>query len=60
MDVSRQENPTYADKVQIDLPSIPRHAQETLAAATLDFIHGILAQAGGREALNKKIAELRL
>ena len=46
--------------IHIDILLIPQYTQETLAAATLDFIHGILAQPGGREALDKKIVELGL
>ena len=46
--------------VKIDVSLIPDYVQERLAAATLEFIMRILSQPGGREALDKKIAELGL
>jgi len=45
-----------ATSVHIDTASIPDHVRDDLAAATLDFIHGILQRPGGREALDAKIA----
>lgn len=44
--------------VHINVSAIPKHTQESLASATLNLLHSILAQPGGREALDKKIAEL--
>lgn len=60
MNVSLQEVSDRDNTVHIDVNSIPKHTQEVLAAATLDLIHGILAQPGGREAMDRKIAELGL
>ena len=41
--------------VHINVAEIPDHARDDLAAATLDFIRGILRQPEGREALDAKI-----
>lgn len=60
MNVSLQEISDRENTVHIDVNSIPKHTQEVLAAATLDLIHGILAQPGGRETLDNKIAEMGL
>ena len=60
MNFSLQEISDRENTVHIDVNSIPNHTQEVLAAATLDLIHGILAQPGGREALDNKIAEMGL
>ena len=38
---------------------IPDFVRDNLAAATLDLIHGILRQPGGREALDAKTAARR-
>lgn len=38
--------------VQIDTAAIPAYMRDRLAAATLDLIHAILQQPGGREALD--------
>ena len=40
--------------IHIDTASIPAHVRDDLAAATLDLIHGILRQPGGREALEAR------
>ena len=42
--------------IHIDTAAIPDGVRDNLAAATLDFIHGILRQPGGREALDARIA----
>ncbi len=41
--------------VHINVAEIPNHARDDLAAATLDFVRGILRQPGGRAALDAKI-----
>ncbi len=41
--------------VHINVAEIPDHARDDLAAATLDFVRGILRQPGGRAALDAKI-----
>ena len=41
--------------VHINVAEIPDHARDDLAAATLDFVRGILHQPGGRAALDAKI-----
>lgn len=43
-------------KVQINIAEIPVSVRNDLAAATLDFIHGILRQPGGREMLDARTA----
>lgn len=40
------------------LDSMSQYQQESLAAAALDLLNGILAQPGGRELLDRKKAEL--
>jgi len=47
------------DEIKIDTSLIPEHVRMHLAAATLDLIHGILRQPGGREALDAKTAARR-
>lgn len=54
-EVSGQEN-----VVNIDVSLIPKHTQEVLACATMDLIRDILAQPGGREAIERKKVELGL
>ena len=44
-----------AAPVHINVAEIPDHARDDLAAATLDFVRGILCQPGGRAALDEKI-----
>ncbi len=41
--------------IHINVAEIPDHARDDLAAATLDFVRGILRQPGGRAALDAKI-----
>ena len=41
--------------IHINVAEIPDHARDDLAAATLDFVRGILRQPGGRAALGAKI-----
>ena len=41
--------------IHINVAEIPDHARDDLAAATLDFVRGILHQPGGRAALDAKI-----
>ncbi len=41
--------------IHINVAEIPDHARDDLAAATLDFVRGILCQPGGRAALDAKI-----
>lgn len=62
MNSSQQEilEETTSEQVHIDVELIPPHTKEVLAAATLDFIHDLLNQPGGREALDAKKAELNL
>ena len=43
----------------INTAEIPDFVRDNLAAATLDLIHGILRQPGGREALDAKTAARR-
>lgn len=45
--------------IHIDMSQMSQYQQESLAAATLDLLNGILAQPGGRELLDRKKAELR-
>lgn len=45
-------------EVRIDTAEIPDHVRDDLAAATLDLIYSILRQAGGREQIELKKAEL--
>lgn len=44
-----------ATAIHINLDEIPDHVRDNLAAATLDFVRGVLRQPGGREALDAKI-----
>lgn len=46
------------DNVYIDISSIPQHIKDSLAMATLDFIHDLLRQSDGRGVLNAKKVEL--
>ncbi len=46
--------------IHIDVSLIPPHTKEVLAASTLEFILRIIRQPGGREALDRKKAELGL
>lgn len=41
--------------IHINVAEIPDHARDDLAAATLDFVRGILRQPGGRATLDAKI-----
>ncbi len=43
-------------EIHIDTSAIPDHVRDRLAAATLDLIHAILRQPGGREALDARTA----
>jgi len=43
-------------EIHIDTAAIPAHVRDDLAAATLDLIHAILRQPGGREALDARTA----
>ena len=45
--------PTTA--LHINVEEIPDYVRDDLAAATLDFVRGILHQPGGRAALDAKI-----
>lgn len=45
--------------IHIDVSIIPDHVRDDLAAATLDFIRGILREPDGRERLDAKIAARR-
>lgn len=42
--------------IHLDTAAIPAHVRDNLAAATLDLIHSILRQPGGREALDAQTA----
>lgn len=44
------------DEVHIRTEDIPKFMRDNLAAATLDLIHSILRQPGGREALDARTA----
>lgn len=44
------------DEVHIRTEDIPEFMRDNLAAATLDLIHSILRQPGGREALDARTA----
>lgn len=43
------------DSIHINVDEIPDHMRDELAAATLDFIRGILRQPGGREMLDANV-----
>lgn len=43
--------------IHINTKEIPAHTANYLAAATLDLIHQILQQPGGKAAIEAKIAE---
>ena len=43
-------------ELHFDYDAIPQHEWDGLAAATMDLIHAILRQPGGREALDAKTA----
>lgn len=43
-------------ELHINTAEIPPHVRDNLAAATLDLIHAILCQPGGRAALDAKTA----
>ena len=45
-----------APDIKINTAEIPDHIRDGLAASTLDFIHAILRQPGGREALDARTA----
>ena len=45
------------DSIHINMAEMPDHVRDELAAATLEFIRGILRQPGGREKLAAKIEE---
>lgn len=45
------------DSIHINMAEMPDHVRDELAAATLEFIRGILRQPGGREKLDAKIEE---
>lgn len=47
------------DALHIDTSAIPGHVRDDLAAATMDLIHSILRQPGGREALDARITANR-
>jgi len=42
--------------IHINTAEIPAHVRDDLAASTLDLIHAILRQPGGREALDARTA----
>lgn len=44
------------DDIHIDVAAIPSYTRDCLASATLDLIHAILRQPGGREALDARTA----
>jgi len=46
-----------AQRIEVDLDSIPEHVRDELAAATLDGVMAFLRQPGGREFLDQKKAE---
>ena len=46
------------DNVKLDVSLIPDVVRDELAAATLEFVRGILRQPGGREMLDSKRDEL--
>lgn len=48
-----------AAEIKIDVEAIPVHVREALAASTLELIHAILRQPGGREALDARTAARR-
>ncbi|WP_298031536.1 hypothetical protein [uncultured Dysosmobacter sp.] len=54
--ISPREEGQEADVICIDTSLIPDSVRDGLAAATLDLIHDILRQPGGREAMDAKIA----
>jgi len=44
------------ETIGVNTAQIPAPVRDSLAAATLDMIYGILRQPGGRDALDAKIA----
>ncbi len=46
--------------IRIDTQAIPAPVRDTLAAATMDLLNGILSQPGGREMLEAKKVALGL
>lgn len=54
--ISSRDDAQSAEVVYIDTSAIPDAVRDGLAAATLDLIHDILRQPGGREALDARIA----
>ena len=44
------------DEIHINTAEIPDYVRDNLAAATLDLIHSILRQPGGRAALDARTA----
>ncbi len=46
-------------RIHMELDSMSQYQKDSLAAATLDLINGILEQPGGRALLDRKKAELR-
>lgn len=57
--LSPTEESELVNEVHINTAEIPDFVRDNLAAATLDLIHGILRQPGGREALDAKTAARR-
>ena len=50
------DNGGNTSAIKIDISTIPAEVMDDLAAATLNLIHEILQQPGGREALDAKTA----
>ena len=46
-----------AQRITVDLASMPEHVREELAAATLDSVMAFLKQPGGREFIDARKAE---
>lgn len=54
--ISSPNDGEMTSAIKIDTSTIPDEVRDDLAAATLNLIHGILQQPGGREALDARIA----
>lgn len=54
--ISSPSDGEMTSAIKIDTSVIPNAVRDDLAAATLNLIHGILQQPGGREALDARIA----
>ncbi len=54
--ISSPNDGEITSAIEIDISAIPAEVWDDLSAATLNLIHGILQQPGGRAALDAKTA----